>query len=102
MKRFILLAAVLFFGFIACNKPGEEFTNAGELTGWDSGFCPCCGNVILRADNTSGDYRVESLPGMTQQDFQALTFPKRIRYNFQNDRTCGGIQYIKVTSYQFQ
>jgi hypothetical protein len=103
MKRFFLIIAVSFLAFAACNKEGgNEYTNAGELTGWDSGFCPCCGNLVLQIDNTAGDYRIESLPGMSAQDFQAQTFPKRIRFNFQNDRNCSGIQYVLVTSYKFE
>ncbi len=97
----MFLCVMLIFT-AACKRSKETaYTSSGTLQGFDLGLCPCCGGVILKGDDNQS-YRIESLPGMSGQDFGNLSFPKRIRYNSQLSRVCGSITYITITSYKFE
>ena len=102
MKRLVLIFGLTVLWLAACNKEKVNYTGSGEIVAWDRALCPCCGGAILQIDNTTGNFRIESLPGMEQQDFQNLVFPKRIRFNQDKGSTCAGIEYVKITSYQFE
>lgn len=99
MLRF-LLPLFLVICSIGCSREPVSFAEAGILTGPDVRLCACCGGVILQADGGKV-FHIESLPGMTNEDLYKLTFPKRIEFNWKPDRECGGIVYIRITSYKF-
>lgn len=102
MKHITLITCLLLVLLGGCRKKANEnFSASGTLTGFDLGLCPCCGGIVLSGDDNK-IYRIETLPGITPQDLSDLVFPKRIKYNLQADRECGGLVYIKITSYKFE
>jgi hypothetical protein len=101
-QKLLILVWVLFVLAAGCKKNKfVSYTNTGTLTGFDLALCPCCGGVFLEDSNNGKMYRIESLPGLSGQDFSNLAFPRKIKYNFQPDRECGGINYIQITGYKF-
>jgi hypothetical protein len=102
MKRTITIICLLFVLLTGCRKKAtESFSSSGTLKGWDLALCPCCGGIFLDGDDAK-KYRIESLPGLSSQELGSITFPKKIKYNWVADRECGGIVYIKITSYRFE
>lgn len=83
---------------LSCSKQ-NEYQASGILTGPDLANCACCGGVILTIDYQQGNYRVDSLPFISQQQLYSQNFPKRIKFDFTIDRTCGGIDYVKMSRY---
>jgi len=104
LKTKLIIILFLFAGISSCKKNKATiitYSDAGTLTGFDPRLCACCGGVFLYTDYAN-TYHIESLPGMSGQDFGNLTFPKRIKYNWSIDRNCSGTIYIKITSYKFE
>jgi hypothetical protein len=102
MKRITIIFCVLLVLLGSCRKKANEsFSSSGTLSGWDLALCPCCGGIFLQGDDAKS-YRIENLPGLSTQQLGNLTFPKKIKYNWSADRECGGIVYIKITSYKFE
>jgi hypothetical protein len=102
MKHTITFFCLLLVLLAGCRKKAtESFTSSGTLGGWDLALCPCCGGIFLETDDAK-KYRIESLPGLPPQELGNLVFPKKIKYNWVADRECGGIVYIKITSYKFE
>jgi hypothetical protein len=99
MLRFLLI--LLLFAFIGhgCTREQPSYAEQGVLTGPDVRLCACCGGVFLQVQD-GRIVQIESLPGMKNEDLYKLTFPQKIAFNWQPDRECGGIVYIKITSYQ--
>jgi hypothetical protein len=91
----ILFASLLFF---SCKKQ-ITFQSEGTLTGIDYALCPCCGGVILTIDNRAGNFRIDSLPFMSNQQLYSLNFPARIKFNYQIQKTCGGIETVLISEY---
>lgn len=83
-----------------CKKHAATFSSLGKLTGPDFSLCVCCGGIFLERDDKK-IFHIESLPGMTQQELYNLNFPKHMRYNWEVDKECGGVIYIKITAYKF-
>jgi len=83
---------------LSCGKE-KIYQAEGTLTGVDNAFCICCGGIILTIDNQSGNYRIDSLRFMTMQQLYNLNFPKRIKFNYQIEKTCGGIETLKISEY---
>lgn len=96
MKKSILLCSLIFL--LSCSKT-KEYRDNGILTGVDYAMCPCCGGVILQIDTSY--YRIEALPGMSQSEFDKLTYPKSIDLDWSLDKNCGNIKWVKVTAYKF-
>jgi len=97
MKNVILIIVVSLILF-SCGK-NNIYQKEGTLTGIDYAMRPCCGGVILTIDNQSGNYRIDSLPLMSRQQLYNLNFPRRIKFNYQSNRTCGSIETIEITEY---
>lgn len=101
MKIKLIIILLLLTGISGCRKNNvTTYSDSGILTGFDARLCACCGGVFLESDDTK-TYHIESLPGMTNEDFGKLVFPKRIKYNKSFNRDCSGIIYINITSYKF-
>ena len=101
MKIQLIIILFLVIGISSCKKNKTiTYSDSGTLTGFDPRLCACCGGVFLDSDDTN-IYHIESLPGMSGEDFGKLTFPKRIKYNWSFDRDCNGTVYLKITSYKF-
>jgi hypothetical protein len=74
----------------------------GTLKGVDYALCPCCGGVILEIDNTTGNFRIDSLPLMSVQKLYNLPFPRRIKFNYNRKNICGGIENVIITEYRVE
>ena len=99
MKTRFILSFVLITILSGCKKNATTYSDSGTLTGFDYRMCACCGGIFLESDTKM--YHIESLPGMSNEDFNKILFPKRIRYNWVPDRDCAGNIYIKITTYAF-
>ncbi|MBX9783297.1 MAG: hypothetical protein K2X48_08395 [Chitinophagaceae bacterium] len=96
----LLLALTLIAGGCKKNK-AIIYSNTGVLADVDLALCPCCGGVILQKKDDAKAYRIESLSGITMQEFVNLSYPKNMRFNFKVNRECGTIIYLTITEYQF-
>jgi hypothetical protein len=101
MRKLVFIMLVFVAVGSGCSKKNQEFQDSGTLAGVDMAQCPCCGGVVLQIDNKTGNYRIDSLPGISQHDFDNLSYPKLIHFNWQLNGGCGSIQFIKITSFQF-
>lgn len=97
MKK-LVPALLLIASIAACSKKNNPDA-AGTLTGVDMTMCACCGGVVLEIDNRPGTFRIDSLPFMPVEQLMNMTFPKRIQFDYGTTDTCGGIQYLNVSSY---
>jgi hypothetical protein len=91
---FILVACLI----LSCQK-NKAYQVEGTLTGADYAMCLCCGGVILEIDNATGNFRIDSLPFMSVQQLYNLSFPKRIKFNYSNKNSCGGIERFAITEF---
>ncbi|MBK6936211.1 MAG: hypothetical protein IPH18_04485 [Chitinophagaceae bacterium] len=97
--RLPFLSAIFCVSFLLSCSKQNEYQASGTLTGPDLAFCGCCGGVVLTIDNQPGNYRVDSLPFLSQQQLYNLSFPRQIKFDFTIDRSCGGIEYLKMSRY---
>ena len=101
MKWLSLFILFLFCAGVDCKKEDLIIYQAqGTLKGVDMAACPCCGGVILKYNNDSTRYRIDSLPFMPVQQLHALRFPKTIQFNYTDSTVCGGIVRLKISAYQ--
>lgn len=95
----IPLLSLAFATLSSCRKSNTGITQQGTLTGIDLTLCSCCGGIVLQLDGNTGNYRVDSLPMMPQQQLYSMSFPKRISFRYTDSSVCGGITRFKITSY---
>ena len=100
MKKMIFV--ILLPVFLASCKKQNEFQAEGTLTGVDYALCLCCGGVVLTIDNQTGNFRIDSLPYMTNEQLYSMVFPKRIKFNYRIQKTCGSIETVLVSEYFIQ
>jgi hypothetical protein len=94
-----LICSVLLVLIVSCSKKETVFQKEGTLEQVDMAACPCCGGVVLTLDGQSGNYRIDSLPFRSQQQFYGMQFPKRIKFNYSSSSTCGVIEKFVVTDF---
>ena len=97
--RITFLSAIFSVTFLLSCSKQNEYQASGILIGPDLANCACCGGVILTIDNQQGNYRVDSLLFMSQQQLYNMNFPREIKFDFTIEKNCGGIDYIKMSRY---
>lgn len=101
MKTLLAYTLIVLVLAVGCRKKSTEPSSTGTLTGPDLALCACCGGVILQSTDGK-NYRIESLPGLTQQELFSLSYPKKIKYNSAINRECGSIIYLDIKEYRFE
>ncbi len=97
--RVAFFSAIFCFSLLLSCTKQNEYQASGVLTGPDVANCACCGGIVLTIDNQQGNYRVDSLPFMSQQQLYNLNFPRKIEFDFTIDSSCGGIEYLKMSRF---
>jgi hypothetical protein len=101
MKQMLIIAGFVLLGFLCCKKTEETpVIKNVVLQGIDLSLSPCSGGIITKIDSST-NYRVDSMPGISRADLYRLPFPKNVQLEYVTDRTCGGITYLKVLSFRF-
>jgi hypothetical protein len=100
MKKWLPALFIIILLSTGCKKKAVEYASTGVLNGPDLALCACCGGIVLQSSDDK-NYRIESLPGLTQQELMNLTYPRKIKYNAGVNRNCGGIVYLNITAYEF-
>lgn len=95
MKTFnVVFLFFLMTIFTGCEKDDHGFRSTGIILGPDYGYCMCCGGYIIEIEDST--YRFEKLPSSSGIDLARSEFPLAVDLDWQHDRTCGEIHYIKI------
>ncbi|HSP87344.1 MAG TPA: hypothetical protein VLN45_04375 [Ignavibacteriaceae bacterium] len=95
MKRMIIIAAFVLFGFLSCSTQVDEFLDDGVITGVDIRECACCGGYFIDIEDNT--YRFYELPANSNIDLSNADFPIHVKIYWKVDETCLGDE-IKVLS----
>lgn len=92
----ICCLAIVFISIISfsCRDDENPFQSTGMITGPDLALCACCGGYFIEIDNTA--YRFDDLPASSNIDLSNTVFPISVNLDWQNERNCGGFQYIEI------